>query len=272
MDADHEADENELKAKEHHIPEGELVYRAIRQDGDDALDRRSGELAWSGLAAGLSMGFSFAAEGLLRAHLPESPWAPLITKFGYSVGFLIVVLGRQQLFTEQTLTAILPLLSNDRPQGVLSNVVRLWVVVLAANVAGTAAFAVASAWTPVFPAEVHQAFTQIGQDTMRHGAGGTLLTGIYAGFLIATMIWLLPGAGAGRLWIVILLTYVVGLGGFAHVIAGSAECVYLVVTGQRTLFDYGAGFLLPAFIGNALGGVALVATLAHAQHAPAESR
>jgi formate-nitrite transporter family protein len=98
--------DKESKAREESIPEGELIYRAVRQDGDDTLARTSSALAWSGVAAGLGMGFSLAAEGLLKAHLPDATWAPLISKFGYTVGFLIVVLGRQELFTEQTLSAV----------------------------------------------------------------------------------------------------------------------------------------------------------------------
>jgi formate/nitrite transporter FocA (FNT family) len=65
-----------------------------------------GALAWSGLASGLSMGFSFLTQALLRSNLPDEPWRHLIDSFGYSVDFIIVVLGRQQLFTESTLTAV----------------------------------------------------------------------------------------------------------------------------------------------------------------------
>src|SRR3954453_15635744 len=94
----------EEEAHERASPGGEVVYKAIMREGEDELDRPSSALFWSGLAAGLSMGFSLIAEGLLRAHLPDAPWRPTVAKFGYSLGFLIVVLGRQQLFTENTLT------------------------------------------------------------------------------------------------------------------------------------------------------------------------
>jgi formate-nitrite transporter family protein len=262
----------EHEAKDTTLPEGETIYRAVRQDGDHALSLSSQDLAWSGLAAGISMGFSFAAEGLLQSHLPSAKWTPLVSKFGYAVGFLIVVLGRQQLFTEQTLTAMLPLLSRDRPHGVLWNVTRMWAVVLAANLVGAAIFAAATVWAPVFPADVHTEFARIGHDAMAYGFSATLARAVFAGFLIATMIWLLPGAGPSRLWIVIIVAYVVGIGGFAHIIAGSTECFYALFTGQRSATDYVVNFLMPTFIGNATGGVALVAALAHAQHAPDESR
>jgi formate-nitrite transporter family protein len=261
----------EKKAERHGVPEGELVYRAIRQDGDHALQSASGELAWSGAAAGISMGFSLVGEGLLRAHLPDAPWAPLITKFGYALGFLIVVLGRQQLFTEQTLTVILPLLSRDRPWGTFGNVARLWAVVLAANLFGAAVFAAVAAWTPMFAPDVKSSFLQIGHLAMAHGPVVTAVRGVPAGFLIAMMIWLLPVAGPAKIWVILFLTYIVGLGGFTHIIAGSAECLFAVFSGERGVLEWITDYLVPTFIGNSLGGVGLVAALAHAQHAPAES-
>src|SRR5512146_1207676 len=91
-----------------------VVHEAIRKEGEAELSRSSSALAWSGFAAGLSMGFSLVGEGLIRAHLPEASWTPLLAKFGYALGFVIVVLGRQQLFTENTLTAIVPLLMRRR--------------------------------------------------------------------------------------------------------------------------------------------------------------
>jgi formate/nitrite transporter FocA (FNT family) len=97
-----------------------IVYETIRREGEEELNRSSSSLAWSGLATGLSMGFSLVAEGLLAAHLPNSPWTPLLSKFGYSVGFLIVILGRQQLYTETTLTVILPLLTGKNLETALS--------------------------------------------------------------------------------------------------------------------------------------------------------
>lgn len=260
--------DKEAKATEEHVPEGEVIYRAIRQDGDYALCLSSRELAWSGLAAGISMGFSLIGEGLLRARLPEAHWAPLVAKFGYAMGFLIVILGRQQLFTEQTLSSILPLLSSDRPHGNLPNVARLWIVVLLSNLIGAGALALVTAWTPAFSGEAKTAFAAIGNEALSHGFAAQLVAGIYAGFLIATMVWLLPGAGHARLWIVVIVAYVVGIGNLAHVIAGGAETLYVVFTGERSFGEFLVHFLVPAFLGNSIGGVTLVAALAHAQHAP----
>jgi formate/nitrite transporter FocA (FNT family) len=267
-DEQNEEHAKEARAKEEGVPEGDVIYRSVRQDGEYALSQSSSTLMWSGLAAGLSMGFSLIAEGLLRAHLPDAPWTPVISKFGYTAGFLIVVLGRQQLFTEQTLTAILPLMAGERPLGAVTNVLRMWSVVLAANIVGIAITSGATALTPAFSPEVQHAFSFLGHAALSHGIGTTFVRAIYAGFLIAVMIWLLPGAGASRLWIVVLLTYLVGLGGFSHIIAGSAECLYVVFRGERTMAEYLVRYFVPALIGNTIGGVIFVAALAHAQHAP----
>src|SRR4051794_5906090 len=109
-------------------PPGEVVYQAVYAEGEHELQRNSLELGLSGLAAGLSMGFSMMSEAVLQTHLPDTAWSPLIAKLGYSVGFLIVILGRQQLFTKNTLTAILPLLRKKR-MSLLVNVARLWAIV-----------------------------------------------------------------------------------------------------------------------------------------------
>jgi formate/nitrite transporter FocA (FNT family) len=266
------SDDDEARAQEEHVPEGEVIYRAIRSDGDHALGMSNGELAWSGLAAGLSMGFSLATEGVLRAHLPDTQWLPLVGKLGYAVGFLIVILGRQQLFTEQTLTAMLSLFSVDRREGTIGNVARLWLIILIANLVGTALFAAAAAWTPAFSPEVRAAFAHIGHEALNPGFTSNFVRGIYAGFLIATMVWLLPGSGESRVWIVIIIAWVVGIASLAHVIAGSCETLYVVFRGERAFADYLLNFLLPSFLGNSIGGVALVAALAHAQHAPKPER
>ena len=96
--------EQREEVRELSAPKGAVVYGAIHQEGKDELSRGTSSLGWSGLAAGLSMGFSFVVEALLHHALPDTPWRPLVSKLGYSVGFLIVILGRQQLFTENTLT------------------------------------------------------------------------------------------------------------------------------------------------------------------------
>jgi formate-nitrite transporter family protein len=241
-----------------------VVYEAIRLEGDEELHRPAAALAWSALAAGLAMGFSFIAEALLTFHLPNQPWRPLISRLGYCVGFLIVVLGRQQLFTENTLTAVLPLLLRTNWDGFV-RVVRLWSVVLCANLIGTLLFALCVARIDIFDAPVRQTLLDIGVAHLGASFGTVFVRAIFAGWLIALMVWLLPAAETARVSVIIILTYLIGLGGFSHIIAGSTTMFYLVFTKTISWGTYFGNFFVPTLLGNILGGVSLVAALGHAQ-------
>ena len=255
------------QADERARPNVLVVHEIIREEGERELRRPVAGLAWSALAAGLSMGFSLVAEGVLRSRLPDAPWRPLVSKLGYTIGFVVVITGRQQLFTENTLTPVLPLL--NKPAGpTLARLLRLWAVVLAANLAGALLFAWVAGHTGVFEADVRRTFAALGREALAGGFGLHLLRGIFAGWLIALVVWLIPGAEQARLPIIVLLTYLVGVAGLAHVIAGSVETLYLVVTGGASWGDYLGRFLAPALLGNTLGGVTLVAALSYGQVAP----
>lgn len=245
-------------------PPGEIVYHAIHSEGEHELKRDSGALAWSGLAAGLSMGFSLLFEALLRVHLPAAPWTLLISKFGYTIGFLIVILGRQQLFTENTLTAILPLLKKPS-LAILTNVARLWATVLLSNLVAGFGFAWLVGHTPLCDGEVRSACAALGREAMAPAFGAMLLRGVFAGWLIALMVWLLPFAESARVGVILLISYVVGLGGFPHIIAGGIKAFYLVATAELSFRHCLTGYLMPTLIGNIIGGVSLVAALGHAQ-------
>jgi formate/nitrite transporter FocA (FNT family) len=252
------------RAEDHTALNAAVVHEAVLREGAEQLLRPSASLAFSGLAAGLSMGFSLIAVGLLHAHLPDEPWRPLLSSFGYTVGFLVVVLGRQQLFTEDTLTVVLPLLSR-RDARTLLDILRLWAIVLVANLLGALALARVVGNTAVFDPGIHEAFAAIGHEALMGGFGTILLRGIFAGWLIALMVWLLPFAETARFFVVVIITYLVKLGGFAHIIAGSVEVLYLVTTGAASWGMYLGGFMLPTLLGNILGGVVLVAMLNQAQ-------
>jgi formate-nitrite transporter family protein len=262
VQADRARDDEE--AEEKSAPSAHVVYEAIRKEGRHELERSVSSLAWSGLAAGLSMGFSFVTQAQLEAQLPTAKWTPLVATLGYSVGFLFVILGRQQLFTENTLTVILPLLTRKQARDFFL-VARLWAVVLAANLIGGLIFSLVLAKTAAFEPGVHQAFDALANKAGTFSFAVTVLRGIFAGWLIALMVWLLPAAETARLWVIIIVTYVVGLCHFPHVIAGSTETFYLALTGGRPWSAVLGGFILPALIGNTIGGVTLVAGLAHAQ-------
>lgn len=168
-----------------------VVYETIRREGEEELARPASALAWSALAAGLSMGFSFIAEALLTSHLPDQPWRPLISRAGYCVGFLIVILGRQQLFTENTLTVVHPLLLR-KDLATLLRILRLWAVVLTANLVGTFLFALCIGKIHLFDPQTQQTLTNIGVAHLGAGFGTVLVRAIFAGWLIALMVWCSP--------------------------------------------------------------------------------
>ncbi len=266
-DSPHLDEREQDQAARHTAPHALVIHEVVRDEGEQELKRSSASLAWSGLAAGLSMGFSFLTLAFFRAGLPDTPWRILVESPGYCVGFVITILGRQQLFTESTLTAVLPLMVK-RDLKTLGTVLRLWAIVLVTNLIGTILIAALISREGLFREPVRQAMEQISQDIVTGPDGPKFVKAILAGWLIAMMVWLLPSARSARLLVIMLLTYVVALGQFPHIVAGSAEAAFAVFSGHGSVLDYIVKFLLPTLIGNTLGGVTLVAFLNHAPVAP----
>jgi formate/nitrite transporter FocA (FNT family) len=239
-----------------------VVHEAIRLEGTEELDRPSSSVAWSGLAAGLTMGASMLAQGILEARLPDAPWRDLIASFGYSLGFVFVTMGRQQLFTETTLTVMLPVLHGTHG---LASVARYWAIVFATNIVATLFFAAAVNIPSLFPPDAMHSFTTLGVKAAEPGFAAVLVKALFAGWLIALMVWLMPAAAGTRFFVIIAVTWLIGIAHFSHVIAGSVETAFAAMKGAIGWGDYLAGFLLPAFIGNSIGGVVFVALLNHAQ-------
>ena len=251
-------------SERHSRPNPALIYETSRAQGEAELERTTGALLLSGLAAGLAMGLSLMTEALLRAHLPDAPWRDLVSRLGYAVGFLVVVLGRQQLFTENTLTPILPLLY--KPTGRTAvRVARLWFLVLVANLVGTWAVSAVFAGSDLFSPAIKDALAAVSHHTVEAPFGATVLKGVFAGWLIALLVWLLPGAGGSGAGVIVLLTWLIAVAGFAHVIAGSVDASFLVWSGKAGLVDYVWRFFVPTLLGNILGGTTLVAVLNYGQ-------
>jgi formate/nitrite transporter FocA (FNT family) len=150
----------------------------------------------------------------------------------------------------------------------LLSVLRMWGIVLATNLLGTVTFAFLISPEHLFSDPVRQSLLETGQDLLAGPFGFKVLKAVFAVWLIAMMVWLLPSARSARLFVILLLTYVVAVARLPHVIAGSVEASYVVVTGHASVMDYLWHFLLPVLIGNTIGGVALVAFLNHAPLAP----
>src|SRR5690349_19344140 len=153
------------KVEEEERLNADVIYEVIRRQGIQELRRPVSALMWSGLAAGLAMSLSTIAEGVLRSHLPDAPWRPLLTRLGYPVGFLVVILGAQQLYTENTLMPVVPVLAH-KVAGTLRRMLQLWAVVFLANIVGAAIMAFVMARTNLLEVEVRSALSAIANEAM----------------------------------------------------------------------------------------------------------
>jgi formate/nitrite transporter FocA (FNT family) len=177
------------------------------------------------------------------------------------------LLGRQQLFTESPLSAVLPALTRRTPVAVLA-CLRLWLIVLAASIAATWIFAAALAYGHFLPPEVSGALTMIGQKAVERPFWPVLLSAVFAGWLIALMVWLLPSSSSIRLLVIVFIAYVVALEKFSHIVAVSTDAAYVVLTAHASWDQYLLNFFVPTLIGNTIGGTLLVELLNHAPVAP----
>lgn len=250
--------------EERHRLRAPVIYEIVRGEGEQELERPLTSLWWSGVAAGLGIGFSLVAEAALHLGLPDTQWRALVTGFGYTVGFVIVILARQQLFTENTITPILPLMA-DFSRKSLTSVARMWGIVFVANMAGTAVFALFNTYVPGIDPALHDSMMEVSRDAMAADWIGMLVGAIGAGFLIASIVWLIPSAEGAKLLVIVILTYLISIAGFHHIVAGSVEAFLLMFEGELSPMGVVFGFLLPVFIGNVIGGTALFALLSYAQ-------
>lgn len=245
-------------------PRSPVIYEVVRQQGEEELGRPDSSLFWSGVAAGLSIMASTIVEGALRHKLPEAPWREAVASLGYSVGFLIVILGRMQLFTEQTIVAVLPVMAAPSWRMVWGTA-RLWGIVFFANMLGACTAGLMNAKLHlVSPAQLDSMLAVSGH-LLHRTAPDVLAQAIPAGFIMASIAWIRAAISNGEFWVVLTLTYTIALCGFTHVVAGSAETFLLLFAGQIDS-SYAASVLIgPALIGNIIGGTGLFALLVYAQ-------
>ncbi|HCT3154168.1 TPA: formate/nitrite transporter family protein [Citrobacter koseri] len=262
--------EEKQRGKKIEVDEDRLPSRAmaihehIRQDGEKELERDAMALLWSAIAAGLSMGASLLAKGIFHVQLDGVPGSFLLENLGYTFGFIIVIMARQQLFTENTVTAVLPVMQNPT-MGNAGLLMRLWSVVLLGNVVGTGIAAWAFEYMPIFDEETRDAFVKIGMDVMKNSPGEMFANAIISGWIIATMVWMFPAAGAAKIVVIILMTWLIALADTTHIVVGSVEILYLVFNGTLHWNDFFWPFALPTLAGNICGGTFIFALMSHAQ-------
>lgn len=241
-----------------------VIHEVVRLQGDEELSRPIRSLLFSGFAAGLAINASVIAEAAIYMRLPNAPWRELVMAVGYSVGFVIVILGKMQLFTENTVTAVLPVITHPTRRN-LGRLLRLWIAVFLANMAGTLLIAFLMSKRVIVGEDMFGAILEVSRSVQGHGPKETLLLATPAGFLIAAIAWILPNARGNELWIILLITWVISIGGFSHVVAGSSEAWLLMFQGDVTIWQAINSMILPALLGNIIGGTGLFAFVAHGQ-------
>ena len=237
------------------------IFDAAVDNAREELRRSNQKLAFSGIAGGLTMGLTGLAVAAMRSLTPDS--APLIPYLLYPIGFIAVIIGRAQLFTENTLYPVVLILDERRH---LRSTLRLWGVVFASNVLGAAIFAVLAARTSALRPDILSQLIHLGEASAGGSPGHFFWSGIIGGWLIALVAWTVTASHwtIGQLTMVYLLTFVVGIGRFAHCIAGSGEILSAVMAGSVSLAEY-LRWLAPATFGNICGGILMVSLLNYGQ-------
>lgn len=249
-------------------PSAQDIFEQVSNNARQELGRSSVSLAISGLAGGIFMGLSGLGNAIAIALLTPAGATPTATtlflaKMFYPLGFIVVILGRSQLFTENTLYPVALVLAE---QNHFWNTIRLWAVVLPFNVLGALAFAALATLTHALPPAAVQTLAQLGLEAGNHTAATIFWSGVMGGWIIATVAWLVSGSHSitGSVMIIWMLAFVVGLGNFAHCIAGSGEVLAAVLTGHAQWIAF-PRWLLPAVAGNICGGVGMVTLLEYGQ-------
>ena len=230
-------------------------------EGLEQLDRSTTSLILSSIAAGMIVGFSAMAVGVVTAlTLPlESPLATRIgTALVYPLGFVICVISGAQLFTEHTATAVYPLL--DR-RARIGQVLRLWLLVVLGNLIGAAAIAfLLTAADEVIGARA--GYIELGHHLTHFPPAALLTSSVLAGWLMALGAWLLMSTPPGsEVKLIYMVTFLIGTGGLHHSIAGSVEMFAAMFASGEFTITHALQFISTALVGNVIGGSLFVAVL-----------
>ncbi|HZI73086.1 MAG TPA: formate/nitrite transporter family protein [Gemmatimonadales bacterium] len=241
------------------------IHDNILEPAKKEMDRPAASLLWSALASGMVIGFSFLASAF-AAHLVSEPYRTAAAAAAYPLGFIFVVMARSELFTENTLDPVVPLLE-QRNWETFRKMLRMWGLLLAGNLVGALIFGWVLARTPVVQPELHPSMLKIATEVSSGGFGQVLYAGVFAGWLIALLSWLLASTHSTPAQIVLiwLCTAPISALHFRHSIAGSVEAFYRAASGGASWGSMLGQFVVPAVIGNAIGGVLLVALLNYGQ-------
>jgi len=245
----------------------EIMHEQI-ETGLKEYNRSDLGLFLSSLSAGLEIGFSILIIGVIHTLFQnESTTGQLAVMMAlvYPIGYIFVIIGRSELFTEHTTLATLPVMNG---QATLSSLAKLWLIVYVGNLAGGYIFGGISL---VFNDEMHlvgkEFFYFVSEKMLKYSVGATLISSIMAGWLMGMLSWLLTSAQDtfSRVVMIFLVTFLISIAGLHHCIVGSIE-VFMAFFGEANKITW-VEFLKfqgLATLGNIIGGVFLVAIVKYA--------
>lgn len=244
-------------------PTADEIFEQVSRNARHELDRPAIALAISGLAGGITMGLSALSVSLVVGELGSGSVAHFVADLFYPLGFIAVIVGRAQLFTENTLYPVALMLAERRH---VWTTARLWAIVLPSNILGAFLFAVLATRTGALRPQYVQAMVQFGLDSVSVPAGHVFWSAVIGGWIIALVAWLVSGSHSitGSVMLIWFLAFIVGLGHFAHCIASSGE-VFAAVLCHRIPASQYFRWIVPAVLGNITGGVFIVTLLEYGQ-------
>jgi formate-nitrite transporter family protein len=244
------------------------IHDNILEPGKKEMERPALSLLWSSLASGLVIGFSFVAGGF-TSHLVADPYRHAATAVVYPLGFIFVIMARSELFTENTLVPVIPFLEH-RDRETFRKLLRMWGLLLLGNMIGAVIFGWALARTQMVNPELQPSLLRMAAEATSGGFGHILYAAVFAGWLIALLTWLLASTQStpAQIALIWLCTAPISALQFRHSIAGSVEAYYRAASGDAGWATMLGQFVIPSVLGNAIGGVLLVALLNYGQVAP----
>ncbi|MCL9812654.1 formate/nitrite transporter family protein [Natranaeroarchaeum aerophilus] len=229
------------------------VYQRIVVAADEEITASGRELFFSGIAAGFAITITF----LLYASVSATTDSKFVASLLYPLGFLYIIIGGYQLYTENTLPPVT--LTLERLASIPA-LFRHWTIVLAGNFAGGTIGAIVLTWGGVFdPAAATEAL-EISRHAMEVGWWSLFFKAVFAGLIVAGVVWV--GFASRDTISRIVITYLaflgIPLGGLFHVVVTYTEVLYLIFHGELALLPGVTGIVVPVLLGNTIGGVALV--------------
>jgi formate/nitrite transporter FocA (FNT family) len=239
------------------------IFQSAVDHARDEIQRPWTALSFSGIAGGLTMGLTGLSTGLVLSLLGHGSIAQVVAAVVYPIGFLAVIVGRAQLFTENTLYPVVLILTE---KGYFIKTLKLWVVVYCGNWVGSILFAALAVKTVALQPGVRDALIDLGERGVDHPFIKVFWSGVVAGWLLALVAWLVTGSHwtTGQALVTWTMTFILGLGNFAHCVASSGEILSALLAGAIASADY-FSWLAAATLGNIAGGVVMVSLLNYGQ-------